>query len=1126
MILGGALLWAGPWSVAPLASEPRPALDPAGIEFFEHKVRPLLAEHCYECHSAKAEKLKGGLRLDTREGVLRGGGSGPAIVPGDPERSLLIKAVRYGDEQLQMPPKGQRLAAERIAVLEAWIRMGAPDPRAEAGATRESTGVASRHWAFQPIQRPPLPRVRNTRWVRSPLDAFVLAKLEAKGLAPSPAADKRTLIRRAYFDLTGLPPAPEDVAAFLADPSPAAFAHVVDRLLSSPRYGERWGRYWLDVARYADTKGYVFEEERRYPYSYTYRDYVIRAFNEDLPYDRFLIEQIAADHLNLGEDRRPLAALGFLTLGRRFLNNPHDIIDDRIDVVTRGTMALTVVCARCHDHKYDPISMRDYYGLYGVFASSHEPDEKPFIGQPADPRAHEEYLIEKKTRVEERDRFRRDKEAEARAELRQRAGDYLFTAYEAQQLGDPSQAEKLARERKLDPGVVHRWVLQLEGWSKSHHPIFAPWFAFARLPAAEFAGKGLELAQHFAANAEAERPVNPLVAKLLAGDAPASMKELADRYGRLFVEIDQRWQELLRATQEGATRGPGKPGEIASALPDPNAEALRQVLYGEDSPVNLPSSEIPRLFDVPTAQKHRALQRKVEELEATHPGAPPRAMALQDLSAPVTPRVFHRGNPNHPGPEVPRQFLAVLAGAPQKPFDKGSGRLELAQAIASRDNPLTARVLVNRVWQHHFGAPLVRTPGDFGLRAEAPTHPELLDWLAAWFMEEGWSLKKLHRLILLSSAYQQSSASDARSAHLDPNNTLLWRMNRRRLDLEAMRDTLLAVGARLDLRAGGRPVEIAAEPLAPRRTVYGFVERQNLPGLFRTFDFASPDTTSPQRFLTTVPQQALFLLNSPFVVECARALVQRAERNGDGDEERRIQALYQAVLQRAPTGEEINLARRFLQSQATVPPREPEPVVWHYGYGAYDPATQRVAQFQPLPHFTGDAWQGGPKLPDAQLGWATLHARGGHPGNDLHHAVIRRWIAPRDGVVAVTGELKHDSDKGDGVRGRIISSRVGPLAEAVAKNGKVALHVSRVEVRRGDRVDFVADCRENNDSDSFTWAPKIKLIEFAAEPPAGGPLEWDARADFSGPPKEYKPLTPWEKYAQVLLLSNELLFVD
>src|SRR5437867_149241 len=482
---------------APVAAA-APKVEPAGLEFFERHIRPLLVEHCYKCHSAQAEKLKGGLLLDTREGVLKGGDTGPAILPGDPDKSLLIKAVRYTDPDLQMPPakSGGKLSDEQIHHLEAWVKMGAPDPRDGKSEIRNPKSEITRHWAFRPVQRPPLPGVKSTKLVQTPVDNFVLAKLEAKGLTFSPRADKRTLIRRASYDLTGLPPTLEEVRAFEKDHFPDAFAKVVDRLLASPRYGERWGRYWLDVARYADTKGYVFEEERKYPYSYTYRDWVIRAFNEDLPYDQFLVQQLAADLLPLGEDKRPLAALGFLTLGRRFLNNPPDIIDDRIDVVCRGTMGLTVTCARCHDHKFDPITMKDYYGLYGVFASSHEPKDEPLLGSAAMPPQYAEYVAERKKRQAELEDFVTSKEEEVRTKLRAQVGDYLLVVHDAAQ-ADEEKREGLVRERKLQPSLARNYQGILKDWEEEKNPIFTPWFAFAALPKTNFAEKAKEVIAGF-----------------------------------------------------------------------------------------------------------------------------------------------------------------------------------------------------------------------------------------------------------------------------------------------------------------------------------------------------------------------------------------------------------------------------------------------------------------------------------------------------------------------------------------------------------------------------------------------------------------------------------------------------
>jgi hypothetical protein len=702
-------------------------------EFFESRVRPVLAQHCYSCHGAKRQRA--GLRLDSREMLLKGAEDGPVVVPGQPQSSRLLRVIRQEGE-IKMPPN-VKLSARAVDDLTAWVKMGAPWPEAtQSGQPSLAAGAEQwpQHWAFQPIHRPRVPPVQDTEWVVTPVDAFILGALEAKGLKPAAPADRRTLLRRATFDLIGLPPSAEEITAFEADPAPDAFAKVLDRLLASPAYGERWGRHWLDVARYADTKGYVFTEERRFPYAYTYRDYVIQAFNNDLPFDQFIVEQLAADRLPRGPESPSLAAMGFLTLGRRFLNNVHDIIDDRIDVVSRGLLGLTVACARCHDHKYDPIPQKDYYSLYGVFASSAEPKELPLVGQPERTSAYVAYEKELKERQ-----------------------------HAVEEYKEANKAELAKRNRKFRDGL-------------------------------------------------------------------------------------------------------------------------------------------------------RALQKKVDQLNATSPGAPPRAMVLEDTDGPVTPHVFLRGNPNNPGPSVPRQFLRILAGDQRLPFKEGSGRLELARAIASKDNPLTARVIVNRVWQHQFGAGLVRTPSDFGLRSEPPTHPELLDYLAWRFMEDGWSLKKLHRLIMLSRVYQQSSVPDAETVRADPENRLLGAMNRRRLEFEALRDSLLAVSGRLDRKPAGRAVDLFTAPFTGRRTVYGFIDRQNLSGVLRTFDFASPDSTTARRFSTTVPQQALFLMNSPFVMEQARHLVSRTEIAACKEPETRIQALYRLVSGRAADRSELDLALRFLET--------------------------------------------------------------------------------------------------------------------------------------------------------------------------------------------------------------------
>ena len=1091
------------------------APDAAGLEFFEKHVRPVLIENCYKCHSAESENgAKGGLRLDTRDLLLKGGDTGPAIVPGVPEQSLLIKAIQHAREDLQMPRKAAKLSPEVIDHLVAWVKMGAPDPRSGEAQSSKLKAQDKPHWAFQPVKEPAIPVVKNKKQVQSPIDALLLAKLESQGLSFSPRADKRTLIRRATFDLTGLPPTIEEVAAFEKDGSAEAWARVIDRLLASPRYGERWGRYWLDVARYADTKGYVFEEERRYPYSYTYRDWVIRALNEDLPYDQFLVQQIAADQLPLGDDKRPLAALGFLTLGRRFLNNQPDIIDDRIDVVTRGTMGLTVACARCHDHKFDPVPTQDYYSLYGVFSSSHEPKEQPMLGTNSLPKQYPEYLAEKKKRELELEDYRAEKEEEVRQRLRGQVGDYLLVMHDVERVAEDKR-EAFIRERKLQPPAVVHFKRALKEWTKSAPEIFGPWIAFTQFPATNFAAKAGEFCTALPEGKFEGKSANPEVVKLFpATNAPATLKEAAERFTKLFVAVDKEWRAVK-------TNSPAP-----TKLDAPERESLRAVLHGPASPIAaLDGGELRGLTDTPVQQKLRALKRKIDELDATHDGAPPRAMALLDNEKASEPVVFKRGNPGLPGDKVPRQFLEVIAGPDRKPFTKGSGRLEMAEAIASRENPLTARVFVNRVWMYHFVTPLVGTPSDFGTRADPPSHPELLDYLASRFMAEGWSIKKLHKLLMLSAAYQQSSEDNAKAQKIDPANQSYWKMNRRRLDFEALRDTLLASSGKLDLTVGGRAVDITTEQPTTRRTVYSYVERQNLPGIFRTFDFASPDATSPQRFSTTVPQQALFLMNSPFVVQQAQAVWQRSDLKGLSDDDK-VRRLYQVLFQREPEGDELKMAREFLSRQIAED-APPEPQSWSYGYGRFDEQTKRVSSFNALPHWAGYAWQGGTNLPDAKLGWVLLTADGGHVGNDLNHAAIRRWRAPRDGVVKVRGELNHPSNQGDGVRGRAVSSRTGLLAEWTARDSKTNTALEKVEVKRGDFIDFITDCRQSVEFDSFHWSP---VVRFEGKPvkAADETTEWNAQSDFSGPSKPVgkRALNPWEKYAQVLLLANELVFVD
>jgi hypothetical protein len=688
----------GPLPAVTLAAEePRPT--PAQLEFFEKSIRPLLVSNCFECHGSR--KQKGGLRLDSRDAILKGSDNGPVVVAGKPDQSLLITAINHPDNQPAplMPPKG-KLKAEEIRVLSEWVKQGLPWPPTNTqvrpipvGKDFKITDKDREFWSFRPIADPAAPQVRDTAWPKTSIDPFILARLEASGLRPAAPADRRTLLRRVTFDLIGLPPTPEEIDAFLADSSPDAFAKVVERLLASPHYGERWARHWLDVARYGEDQAHTFQA-RLYPQGYRYRDWLVKAFNDDMPYHRFVKEQIAADLLDEPNRRDNLPALGFFALGPVYYGDPKklDQLDDRLDTLCRGFLGLTVACARCHDHKFDPIPTRDYYSLAGIFAST----------------------------------------------------DYVEA---------------------------------------------------------------------------------PLVSA---------------------AEVEEAKKKL------------------------------------------------------PEEQK----KKKV-------PPQYPFAHALKE-SRPANMRVLVRGNPDNQAEEAPRRFLAILGGG--QPFASGSGRLELAQCVASQDNPLTARVLVNRIWQHHFGKGLVRTPSNFGALGERPTHPELLDHLATHFMAAGWSIKALHRTIVLSAAYQQSSRLDAHAFEVDPDNKLLWRMNRRRLEVESWRDAMLAAADNLDRSLGGPSRDLNA-PDNRRRTLYGYVSRHELNALLRLFDFPDPNLTAGERTVTTVPLQQLFVLNSEFMVQNARALVKRL--SSAKDDAVRIRHAYLLLYGRPATDRELELGLAFVAKPAT-----------------------------------------------------------------------------------------------------------------------------------------------------------------------------------------------------------------
>ncbi|MFN0107585.1 MAG: DUF1549 domain-containing protein, partial [Blastocatellia bacterium] len=641
--------------------------DKAREEFFEVRIRPLLATNCYDCH-ASAES--GGLRVDSREALLKGGNSGPAIVPNQPEASLLIQAVAHTHSRLKMPKGKPKLKDDEIADLRQWIKDGSYWPAHVAKASANDyiiTPQQKSHWAYQSITKPDLPKVANSTWLRNDIDNFALAKLEASGLRPNPSADKRALIRRATFDLTGLPPAPEEVEAFVADNSLGAFAKVVNRLLSSQSYGERWARHWLDIARYSDTQGVNDTTTLLYPFAYTYRDWVIHALNEDLPYDQFLIQQIAADRLPKN-DSRNLAALGFLTVGRGgFATTTEERIDDKVEVAIRGTMALTVSCARCHNHKFDPIPTADYYSLFSVFANTREPEELPLLDAASANDPKEIELKKDADKVnDEIEKYRVKRFPELKAEYRQadQITKYLLAVYQARELKQETEVRALTVEKDYNFAMLKRWQEFLKKAADNRDSIFSIWRALMAIPEKEFAANASSAIADCAS-----QQINSLVAKEFA-KAPATIEEAATIYGKLLARFD-------------------KP----ESLKDADEEALRQVLHGEDSPINVPFKDYNDIRLVKDSQFERDQKLKIERMITARAfdGGASRAMATEDTPNPSPAVIYVRGNPNNKGAEIPRRFLQVLAGDNRQPFTDGSGRLELARAITDRKNPLTAR---------------------------------------------------------------------------------------------------------------------------------------------------------------------------------------------------------------------------------------------------------------------------------------------------------------------------------------------------------------------------------------------------------------------------------------------------
>jgi hypothetical protein len=819
----------------------------------------------------------GGLQLDSLEHILKGGNSGPAVIPGDPDNSLLIRAVSYRHERFKMPPQG-KLPEAQIADLREWVSAGvhwaATDASTKSVAPKPYviTDEQRKFWAFQPIRNPPVPSVHDTGWPRKPIDYFILAALEKKGMKPASVADRRTLIRRATFDLLGLPPTPEEVNAFLNDVSPDAFVRVVERLLASPQYGERWGRFWLDVARYAD-EDILFPNGDPFPNAFRYRDWVIQSFNDDLPYDLFVKAQIAGDLIEKETGRSLRPGLGFIALGPwyyKIVEPPKAHADerhDRLDTLTRGFLGLTVACARCHDHKYDPIPTKDYYALAGVFANI-EAKEYPLAS--AD-------IVKK---YDEQSKKIADQEEAIKTALKTER-IRLNSAF-AMQLADYLVASRGGSTKGLNPDIVARLRTYLATPGKAHSYL-EEW---DHLSSAQAASRFQSLAkrvnrEHDEIEAHNERVLEDAKKSTDPYDIFCKGCNVVTR--TLDHDKFVLWTDLFGAKQRTDEKTPG-------------------VFYFEDD-------KIDAVLAPEAKERIGEMRRKLEALKKALPERYPFLHTVSDVDRPMDLKQALRGDPYNLGDAIPRHFLSILSNGDPQLLGNGSGRLELAEAIASPRNPLTARVMVNRIWQHHFGAGIVRTPSNFGKIGDRPSNPELLDYLATKFVESGWSIKAMHREMMLSAAYALSTQNVSFNAAVDPDNRMFWRANRTRLDAEALRDSILYVCGDLNLTAGGPAFDWGKDSL--RRTVYGKVSRQKLERMLTLFDFPSPDITSEQRVTTNVPPQKLFFLNSDLMLHSAANLAKRVGQFS-GNDTARIQYLYRLLYSRNGTPSELAKGMSFL----------------------------------------------------------------------------------------------------------------------------------------------------------------------------------------------------------------------
>ena len=931
-------------SLALAQGRPAPAMaaapTPQQVEFFETKVRPLFVESCLDCHT---DDEKGGLRLDSRAAILKGGESGPAIVLGDPDASLLMKAVNHVQGVSKMPRTGPKLQPPQIAALSEWIKMGAPWPTPAPGqrttdnaprttdneprtaSSEPRTAVSDRpidpelraFWSFQPIGKPQVPSVTNTTWPKTDIDRFVLARMERDGLAPVAAADKRTLIRRATLDLTGLPATAEEIEAFDKDASPDAFDKVVDRLLASPHYGETWGRHWLDVARYAEDDPRSLDPKMRgyapYPNAYLYRDWVIKAFNDDLPYDQFVKAQIAADHFDESVRVRNLPALGFLGLGPWFYDNGAveitraDERNDRVDVVSRGFLGLTVACARCHDHKYDPISARDYYALSGVFLNTSY-HEYPLVPKSM---VDEFKDLERKIKNKEKllNEFMETESRQLSETLALQAARYMRAAWKVQ--GEPKEdVTVVAAREKLDFELFSRWVKFLAKPPR-FYPFLTKWQAMVKEGGSEDEAK--KLAEEFQSllvdvmfeQREVKEENDIIRAKALPGTKKKERANLPHEFVTnddfcpgCGLELKSLPPDRMHLWMDAFARDLVDPADAGAA-----ADVRRPAL------LNFSGWTLERWLGADRRQYLDELRKDIEKLQKELPAKYAYVHGVRDIEKPVEQKLHIRGNPMREGDVVPRRFLQVLSAAEPTPLTKGSGRMDLADAIVRQ--PIALRVIVNRVWKWHFGTGLVDTPSNFGKLGERPTNPELLEYLAQAFVDDGYSIKKLHKRIMASAVYQLSAADSPANFAKDAGNRYYWRANRKRLSAEQLRDGVLFVSGALETKIGGPSIELT--PAATRRTVYGKISRYKLDQFLQLFDFPAATISAEQRFSTNVPLQRLFFMNSDFIQQQAEKIAQKVQ--GEPDNRSRVKKAYRTIFGRDPNETELTTALEYLAAE-------------------------------------------------------------------------------------------------------------------------------------------------------------------------------------------------------------------